>query len=129
MTIFCDSCLVEDHAYELFPVLIYQWRIQYFPKGGQPLDLEQKPIITVRKRSCGKVMFSQACVKNSVHRGVYIPWGNTPWAETDPLGRHPLGRHPLGRHPPPPQADGYCVDGMHPTGMHSCLSRSLPKSA
>ena len=25
-------------------------------------------IITIRKRSCGKVMFSQACVKNSVHR-------------------------------------------------------------
>ena len=24
--------------------------------------------ITVRKRSCGKVMFSQACVKNSVHK-------------------------------------------------------------
>ena len=26
-------------------------------------------IITVRKSSCGKVMFSQACVKNSVHSG------------------------------------------------------------
>ena len=26
-------------------------------------------IITVRKRSCGKVMFSQSCVKNSVHGG------------------------------------------------------------
>ena len=26
-------------------------------------------IFTVRKRSCGKVMFSQARVKNSVHRG------------------------------------------------------------
>ena len=26
-------------------------------------------IFTVRKRSCGKVMFSEACVKNSVHRG------------------------------------------------------------
>ena len=31
---FRDSSLVEDHAYELFPVLIYQWRIQYFPDGG-----------------------------------------------------------------------------------------------
>ena len=31
-------------------------------------------LITVRKRSCEKVMFSQACVKNSVHRGeVYTP--------------------------------------------------------
>ena len=26
-------------------------------------------IITVRNSSCGKVMFSQACVKNSVHSG------------------------------------------------------------
>ena len=25
------------------------------------------PIITARKRSLGKVIFSQACVKNSVH--------------------------------------------------------------
>ena len=34
--------------------------------------------ITVRKRSCGKVMFSEACVKNSVHGGVCMvghAWG------------------------------------------------------
>ena len=30
------------------------------------------PIVTVRKSSCRKVMFSQACVKNSVHRGVCL---------------------------------------------------------
>ena len=36
-------------------------------------------LITVRKRSCGKVMFSQPRVKNSVHGG----------------GVHPLGRHTL----------------------------------
>ena len=31
-------------------------------------------IVAVRKRSCGKVMFSQACVKNSVYTGeVYTP--------------------------------------------------------
>ena len=43
-------------------------------------------IFTVRKRSCGKVMFSQMCAKNFVHRGrveVYTP-----------RGRHPPGRHP-----------------------------------
>ena len=44
-------------------------------------------LVTVRKRSYGKVMFSQACVKNSVHRSRH------------PLGIHPLGRHPPGRHP------------------------------
>ena len=53
-------------------------------------------IITVRNSSCGKIMFSQACVKNSVQGGVHpLPPRQT--------GRHPLGRppHPLGRHPPP----------------------------
>ena len=56
--------------------------------------------ITVRNSSCGKVMFLDACVKNSVHSGaVYTP----PWADT-PLGRHTPGRHPLSR-PTPPVAD------------------------
>ena len=77
-------------------------------------------------RSCGKVMFSQACVKNSVHRegGVYPsmhwgthlplpsacwdthhlgqtpPWADItpPWADTPFPGQTPL---PLGRHPSP----------------------------
>ena len=36
-------------------------------------------IVTVRNSSCGKVMFSQACVKHSVPQGgLYTP-----------LGRHP----------------------------------------
>ena len=85
-------------------------------------------LITSRNSSCRKVMFSQACVKNSVHgRGVCIPacngadnpWADppnkedvpprqthTPWADT-PLGQTPLlGRHPswadtpLGQTPP-----------------------------
>ena len=44
-------------------------------------------------RNCGKVMFSKACVKNSVQEGkVYTPQADTP------LGRPPLY----------PQADGYC---------------------
>ena len=51
-------------------------------------------MITVRKRSCGKVMFSQVCVKNSVNGR------NTPRAGT----------------PPPPVADG-----THPTGMYCSL--------
>ena len=79
-------------------------------------------IFIVRKRSCGKVMFSQACVKNSVHGGVYTPRGS--WADTPFLGRHaPWADIPLDRHSPrqiPPRqthtpradsphpADGYC---------------------
>ena len=50
-------------------------------------------LITVRK----VVIFSQACVKNSVHReGVCIPactGTDTPQADTPP-GRHPLGQTP-----------------------------------
>ena len=80
-------------------------------------DLLHRHCITVRKRSCGKVMFSQACVKNSVHKR---RWCTLHWADT-PLGRNPPGQTPLGRHPPwaepppprqtdplPSPADGYC---------------------
>ena len=77
-------------------------------------------IFTVRERSCGKVMFSQACVKCvSMGGGVHpllgrhtLSWPDTPLGRRTPLlGRHPPGRHPPGRHPP---------DGIHPTGKHSC---------
>ena len=68
---------------------------------------------TVRKRSCEKVMFSQVCVKNSVHSGeVYTPLADTPRADTP------------GQTPPrqtPPQQTATAADGTHPTGMHSCL--------
>ena len=33
------------------------------------IGLHHLRIFTVRKRSCGKVMFSEACVKNSAHGG------------------------------------------------------------
>ena len=36
-------------------------------------------LITVRNSSCGKVMFSQACVKNSVHRGRVHGKGECAW--------------------------------------------------
>ena len=62
-----------------------------------------------RRRSCGKVVFSQVCVKNYVHRGVSasVHAGiHTPSpGQTPPLGRHPR----LGRQPPTPhKAEGYC---------------------
>ena len=66
-------------------------------------------LITIPKRSCGKVMFSQACVKNSVHRGVH-PLGRQPPGQTPPLGRHPL-----------PRQTATAANGTHPTGMHSCF--------
>ena len=74
-------------------------------------------IITVRNSSCGKVMFSQACVKNSVHSGGVClgpqadtplnrhPQTDTPLADTS-LGRPPSRQTPHGQTPPPP--DGHC---------------------
>ena len=66
--------------------------------------------ITVRNRSYRKVMFSQACVKNSVRGGVHplfrpprthtqTPWAHTPWVDIPP-GRPlpPLDGHCSGRY-------------------------------
>ena len=72
------------------------------PRGG--LTYYYRP-----QRSCGKVMFSQACVKNSVHRGVCI---------LACTGQIPPTQYMLGYMPPAATA----VDGTHPTGMHSCLA-------
>ena len=80
-------------------------------------------VVTVRKRSCGKIMLSQVCVKNSVHRGGCTPSRQTPL----PLGRHPPptdtpGQTPLGRHPPPPWADTHLPLGRPPSRANSCCS-------
>ena len=40
-----------------------------FYKVNQPMTLRKDVIFTVCNSSCRKVMFSQACVKNSVHEG------------------------------------------------------------
>ena len=83
------------------------------------------------------LMFSQACVKNSVPPGQtpslgrHPSWADTPpWqtppGQTPPLGRHPLGqtpllgRHPLGRHPLGRQPPGQTFPlGRHPLVRHS----------
>ena len=39
------------------------------PGFPRPLTLDQKPIITVRNSSCGKVMFLHLSVYHSVQRG------------------------------------------------------------
>ena len=80
----------------------------------------KRSFITVRNSSCGKVMFSQACVKNSVHRrGVsarHPPQADTPlarhppwWADTPRQADTllPWADTSLGQTPPPP-ADTYC---------------------
>ena len=77
-------------------------------------------LITVRKGSCEKVMFSQLCAKKSVHRTgkVYALQAVTA------LSRHPRADEPLwadtsSRGRPPNMATE--VGGAHPTGMHSCF--------
>ena len=69
----------------------------------------------------GKVIFSVACVKNSVHRGEYLG-RYTPQSGT-PMQVHPQQVHFLGRYTSPGavHAGKYRqqAGGTHPTGMHS----------
>ena len=90
------------------------------------------------QRSWAKVIFSQACVKNSVHRrgGGCLPQcmlgyttppgpGHTPPEQTPPQTRHPPGsRHSLGpgTHLPPLGADP-------PQTRHTPRSRHPPREA
>ena len=63
----------------------------------------------------GKVIFSVACVKNSVHRGG-VPGQVHPQAGTPSPGRYtpsPRAVH-AGKY-------GQQAGGTHPTGMHSCF--------
>ena len=73
------------------------------------------------KEVWGKVIFSQACVKNSVHRGVPGPrgvcsgGGAWSWGALLPGGL--LRGEAGGDHPGMATAAG----GKHHTGMHSCF--------
>ena len=72
-------------------------------------------ILTARNISYGKVMFSQACVKNSVHRrGDCLPLGS---GVTSSPGRHPPWADTLPKADTPPQADTL-PDG-HDTGRYA----------
>ena len=142
-------------------LLIPRWPMEVELTGGQKLFLRSQlseffdvssgctckvSYFYCLQQSCSKVIFSQAPVRHSIHRGGCLPQcmlGNTPLdrhtpGQTHPLGRHLLGRHPLGRHPlgrhpwadapgqTPPWADTPRADTpfptvtAHPTGMLSC---------
>ena len=79
-------------------------------------------IVTVRNSRCGKVMFSQACFKNSVNgRGGGVAWQG-PCVVRGACG----GAGGM-------RGTGGCVavetaiaaDGTHPTGMHSCFNSKI----
>ena len=64
-------------------------------------EVDLSLIITARKRSCGKVMFSQA---SAIHKGGGLP------------------RRP--RQTPPPR-HGQLAGGTQPTEMHTCFHKHL----
>ena len=95
-------------------------------------------------------MFSQACVKNSVHKGEgvsdkhplcrHTPRLTHPWADTPSLGRSPPPGPELPcRQTPPGQTHPWtnthpgqtaplqhtttAADGTYPTGIHSCWNK------
>ena len=72
-------------------------------------------VITVRKRSCGKVMFLHLSVSHSVHRGGSVHAGiHTPRTDTPPWADTPCPVHA--------GIDmATAADSTHPTGMHSCV--------
>ena len=81
-------------------------------------------VVTIHKRSCGKVMFSQACVKNSVRRGrggVHPPLGSLPKCM---LGYTP----PRNQRKTPPGADTP-REHTHPTGADTPRRRHPLRSA
>ena len=89
----CHIRQQSNSPYEFF--LLTNFSSSY-PRKGLP------SIFTVRKQSCGKVRFSQASVKNSVHRGRCTSPRQTPLGRHTPPSRHPPWADiPLGRHPPP----------------------------
>ena len=83
--------------------IVNKYRIRFFN------DIIKIRISSYRpQRSCGKVMFSQACVKNSVRGGCVSQHAleQTPHPVmlryTPPCPVHPGMHNPQGRHPPPP---------------------------
>ena len=78
-------------------------------------------------------MFSQVCVKNSVHKGVCVSQhvlGRGVCVSQHALGRGclPMGgcqprgcKIPPGPEPDTPLETAAAAEGTHPTGKHSCL--------
>ena len=77
--------------------------------------------ITARNEVWGKVIFSQACVKNSVHRGVPGPGVPAPGGVPSPGGGlpGPGGVGVPGGDPP----DGYCCGRYASYWNNSCSDR------
>ena len=79
----------------------------------------------------GKVIFSVACVKNSVHRGGTSSSTPPPRAGTpNPPGQVPPGRYPLGRYPPGLISPGHLPPGHRYTPRAGTpLGRYTPRTS
>ena len=75
-------------------------------------------VFTVCDSGCGKVMFSQACVKNYVHGGRCLHPGES----ASRRGGSASGRG--GQTSPSTTGYGQKVGGTHSTGMYSCFCQS-----
>ena len=71
------------------------------------------PVITARNSSCGKVAFSQVCVKNSVLGGGVCLWSSGMYT--------PLARHTPQADTPTPYGIRSTSGRYASTGMHSCF--------
>ena len=70
-------------------------------------------------------MFSQACVKNSLHRGeVYTAPGRHPPGQTPPWAENPPGQTPREQTPPPGMHSGYVFFQTHFLRDHHCKTQS-----
>ena len=95
----------------------------WISENGTPAYSEYLRYLPPANEVWGKVIFSQVCVKNSVHRGSAWSWGGGAWSwEGSGLGGVWSGGVWSGGVPggdPPGMATA--AGGTHPTGMHSCL--------
>ena len=105
-------------------MIMMSWRLYLF--------FTKCPIFTVCN---GKVIFSQASVSHSVHRGMVsasMHAGIHPPKVTPPTppSTYPLGRYPPGRYTPPPPAGTplgrYTQPGMYTPGQVHPLDRYTP---
>ena len=77
-------------------------------------------IFNVRNSSFGKVMFSKACVKNSVYS---VGGGGGVGSGVYPLGKPPLVRHPPRQTPPPSKHP----PGQTPPSRHTPQADTTPR--
>ena len=129
-----ENCIHKNHIYtctSLTNPLIPCSGSRHFPEGRAPTPEVGAPTYYNRlqtKFRKGNVFTpvcqsfcSQGGLSASVHAGIHTAPGRPPWADT------PLGRHPSLADPPLQTATA--ADGTHPTEMHSCFAKCLPKTA